>query len=43
MGEIDPLARARDCREIRALPRAVAGGVLEAIFMLSNGGRGPAR
>ncbi|MFQ5826484.1 MAG: selenium-dependent molybdenum cofactor biosynthesis protein YqeB, partial [Dehalococcoidia bacterium] len=27
VGEIDPLARAQDCREIRALPRAVAGGV----------------
>ncbi len=43
VGEIDPLAGPRDCREIRALPRAVAGGVLEAILMLSNGERGPGK
>lgn len=36
LAEIDPLARPEDCGRIRALPRAIAGGVLEAILSSFN-------
>jgi len=36
LAEIDPLARPEDCGRIRALPRAIAGGVLEAILSRFN-------
>ena len=36
LAEIDPLARLEDCARIRALPRAIAGGVLEAILSHYN-------
>lgn len=38
LAEIDPLARPDDCGRIRALPRAIAGGVLEAILSRFNRG-----
>lgn len=36
LAEIDPLARPEDCSLIRALPRAIAGGVVEAILHRFN-------
>lgn len=38
LAEIDPMARPDDCARIRALPRAIAGGVLEAILRHFNQG-----
>lgn len=38
LAEIDPLCRPEDCGRIRALPRAIAGGVLEAILSRFNTG-----
>lgn len=34
--EIDPLASQADCFQIRGMPRAIAGGVLEAILLRFN-------
>lgn len=36
LAEIDPLCRPEDCGRIRALPRAIAGGVVEAILNRFN-------
>ena len=40
VGEIDPLCAPEDCRRVRAIPRAIAGAVLEAILSHFNQARG---